>query len=134
LLRGVATADEVAACREWILSTQEQFGANRQPLEERNTYAKAFLQGLNLWVQDDGVRRFVLLRRFAKVAANLLGVDGVRLYHDQSLLKEPRGRPTPWHQDQHYWPLATRNTITMWMPLCRRFTRNGNDALRVGLP
>ena len=55
--------------------------------------------------------------RFAGVAAALLGVDGVRLYHDQALFKEPGGGPTPWHQDQVYWPLATDRTITMWMPL-----------------
>jgi hypothetical protein len=31
----------------------------------------------------------VLARRFAKVAADLLEVDGVRIDHDQSLLKPP---------------------------------------------
>ncbi len=46
-----------------------------------------------------------------------MGVEGVRLYHDQALFKEPGGGPTPWHQDQHYWPLDTNKTITMWMPL-----------------
>ena len=55
--------------------------------------------------------------RFAKAAADLLGVDGVRLYHDQALLKEPGGGHTPWHQDQFYWPFDTEKTITMWMPL-----------------
>jgi len=46
-----------------------------------------------------------------------MGVPAVRLYHDQALFKEPGGGPTPWHQDQYYWPLDTHNTITMWMPL-----------------
>jgi ectoine hydroxylase-related dioxygenase (phytanoyl-CoA dioxygenase family) len=63
------------------------------------------------------VRRYTLARRFAKVAAELMGVDGVRIYHDQALFKEPGGGPTPWHQDQHYWPLDTDNTVTLWMPL-----------------
>jgi ectoine hydroxylase-related dioxygenase (phytanoyl-CoA dioxygenase family) len=39
------------------------------------------------------------------------------VYHDQALLKEPGGGITPWHQDQHYWPLATDHMLTMWMPL-----------------
>ena len=47
----------------------------------------------------------------------MLGVDAVWLYHDQALLKEPGGGPTPWHQDQFYWPLDTDGTVTMWMPL-----------------
>jgi ectoine hydroxylase-related dioxygenase (phytanoyl-CoA dioxygenase family) len=47
----------------------------------------------------------------------LMGADGVRLYHDQALIKEPGGKPTPWHQDHYYWPLETVQTITMWMAL-----------------
>jgi hypothetical protein len=27
------------------------------------------------------------------------------------------GGPTPWHQDQYYWPLESDRTVTMWMPL-----------------
>ncbi len=72
---------------------------------------------MNLWTKDTSVRKFVLARRFARIAAELMGVKGVRLYHDQALFKEAGGGPTPWHQDQHYWPLATDKTITMWMPL-----------------
>jgi ectoine hydroxylase-related dioxygenase (phytanoyl-CoA dioxygenase family) len=68
-------------------------------------------------VHDARVRAFVFARRFARVAAELLEVDGVRLYHDQALFKEPRGGYTPWHQDQNFWPLDTDRTITMWMPL-----------------
>ncbi len=117
LLRGVATSEEVAAYRPVILAARDQFGAEMAPMEQRDTYGKAFLKGMNLWEKDAGVRRFVLSRRFAKLAADLLGVQGVRIYHDQALLKEPGGGITPWHQDQHYWPLDTDQTVTMWMPL-----------------
>ncbi|MGD0361714.1 MAG: phytanoyl-CoA dioxygenase family protein [Bryobacteraceae bacterium] len=117
LLRNVASAEEVAAYRMVILAAREQFGAERTPLENRDTYGRAFLKGLNLWPKDEGVRQFVLAGRFAKIAADLLDAEGVRVYHDQALLKEPGGGITPWHQDQHYWPLDTDKTITMWMPL-----------------
>lgn len=117
LLRGVATNEEVPAYRPVILEARDKYGAEAVPLEQRDTYGKAFLKGMNLWPKDEGVKRFVLARRFAKIAAELLGVDGVRVYHDQALLKEAGGGLTPWHQDQHYWPLATDDTITMWMPL-----------------
>ena len=80
-------------------------------------YGKAFLKGMNLWLKDEGLRRFVLAGRFAKIAADLLGVEDVRVYHDQALRKEPGGGITPWHQEQHYWPLDADNTIAMWMPL-----------------
>jgi hypothetical protein len=117
MLRRVATPEEVVAYRPVILNAREMHGAERTPIEQRDTYGKAFLKGMNLWTKDEGVRRFVLARRFGKIAAELLGVQGVRVYHDQALIKEPRGGITPWHQDQHYWPLDTSNTVTMWMPL-----------------
>jgi ectoine hydroxylase-related dioxygenase (phytanoyl-CoA dioxygenase family) len=67
--------------------------------------------------EDAAAARFTLARRFARIAADLMGVDGVRIYHDQALYKEPGGGLTPWHQDQFYWPLDGVKTVTMWMPL-----------------
>jgi hypothetical protein len=109
--------DEVAAYRPVINHAADAYNTESRPIEERDTYGKAFLQIMNLWTKDEAVRRYVFARRFAKIAAELMGVSGVRLYHDQALFKEPGGGPTPWHQDQYYWPLGTDNTITMWMPL-----------------
>ena len=117
VVRSLASTDEVAAYRPVIEAATHRHSVETRPIEERDTYGKAFLQVTNLWRVDEGVRRFVLARRFAKVAAELMGVDGVRLYHDQALFKEAGGGPTPWHQDQYYWPLDTDRTITMWMPL-----------------
>jgi ectoine hydroxylase-related dioxygenase (phytanoyl-CoA dioxygenase family) len=87
------------------------------PLAERDTYNRAFLQVMNLWQHAEAVKRLVHSRRLAQVAARLLGVDGVRLYHDQALYKEPGGGITPWHADQYYWPFTTDRTITVWIPL-----------------
>jgi ectoine hydroxylase-related dioxygenase (phytanoyl-CoA dioxygenase family) len=63
------------------------------------------------------VRPFSLAPRFARIAAELMGVASVRIYHDQALFKEAGGGLTPWHQDQQYWPLDGVRCITMWMPL-----------------
>ncbi len=87
------------------------------PLEERSTYDRAFLQVMNLWEHSAVVQEFVLGRRLARIAAELLQVSGVRLYHDQSLYKEPGGGITPAHADQYYWPLASDRTVTAWIPL-----------------
>lgn len=88
-----------------------------RPLEARSTYDRAFLQVMNLWQHDAAVRQFALGKRLARLAAGLLEVSGVRLYHDQSLYKEPGGGITPAHADQYYWPLASDRTITAWIPL-----------------
>jgi ectoine hydroxylase-related dioxygenase (phytanoyl-CoA dioxygenase family) len=87
------------------------------PLEARNTYDRAFLQVMNLWQSSETVKRFVFGQRLAHIAATLMGVRGVRLYHDQSLYKEPSGGITPAHADQYYWPLASDKVITVWIPL-----------------
>ena len=110
-------AESIAPFRDAIVATADRNSRETRPLDERDTYGKAFLQIFNLWTLDDTVRRFVLAPRFADVAARLLGVEKVRLYHDQALFKEAGGGITPWHQDQHYWPLDTDRTITLWMPL-----------------
>ncbi len=117
VVRGLASGAEIDRFRPAIVATARRRNVETRPLAERGTYGRAFLQTPNLWQHDETVRRFVFARRFAAVAAQLMGVAGVRLYHDQALFKEPHGGLTPWHQDQVYWPLATTHTITMWMPL-----------------
>jgi ectoine hydroxylase-related dioxygenase (phytanoyl-CoA dioxygenase family) len=87
------------------------------PLENRSTYGKAFLQLFNLWCENSTVKELVFSKRIAKIAANLMQVDGVRMYHDQALFKEAGGGITPWHADQYYWPLSSDKTITAWIPL-----------------
>ena len=99
--------------------TRQTLALNTQTaaLEERSTYDRAFLQVMNLWQSSGVVRRFVFGQRLAGIAAALMGVQSVRLYHDQSLYKEPSGGITPAHADQYYWPLASDKTITVWIPL-----------------
>jgi ectoine hydroxylase-related dioxygenase (phytanoyl-CoA dioxygenase family) len=87
------------------------------PLEQRSTYGKAFLQLFNLWKEDEVVKQFVFSKRMAKIASDLMQVNGVRIYHDQALFKEGGGGITPWHADQYYWPLETDKTVTAWIPL-----------------
>ena len=103
--------DEVISARVEALNEVET------PLEDRDTYGKAFLQLMNLWVEDTGVKGLIFSKRIAKIAADLMRVDGVRLYHDQALYKEAGGGITPWHADQFYWPLSNDRTVTAWIPL-----------------
>lgn len=117
LVRHILSEEEVKAYEPVIVKAAEHYNTEKRKLAERDTYGKAFLQIMNLWRHDEQVKKFVLAKRFAKIAADLMGVKNVRLYHDQALFKEAGGGRTPWHIDQYYWPLDTPNTITMWMPL-----------------
>ncbi|MEM7626709.1 MAG: phytanoyl-CoA dioxygenase family protein [Planctomycetota bacterium] len=85
--------------------------------DEKNTYDRAFIQVGNLWTHSGVARRFSFSQRLARIATELLGVSGVRMYHDQALYKEPAGGFTPWHVDQQYWPVSTAMTVTAWVPL-----------------
>jgi ectoine hydroxylase-related dioxygenase (phytanoyl-CoA dioxygenase family) len=87
------------------------------PLDERTLYDQAFIQVMNLWTRNNRVREFVFGKRLARIAAELMGTRGVRLWHDQALYKEPSGAFTPWHVDQHYWPMSNPNSVTAWIPL-----------------
>ena len=137
--RDVLTQGELEPCRAVIAGAVDarreiaKGGVYQKPMQERKTYDKAFLQMVNLWEEDDGVAAFALARRFGRIAADLLGVDKVRLYHDQALFKEPGGGFTPWHQDQYYWPLSTNNTLTMWMPLVDAGVEMGTLTFASGL-
>ena len=117
MIKEILNIAEVTVYRKVINDAAYRHNTEKRKLEDRDTYGKAFLQIMNLWEADKMVKQFTLAKRFAKIAADLLGVDNVRIYHDQALYKEPGGGFTPWHQDQYYWPLNTNNTITMWMPL-----------------
>lgn len=95
-----------------------ELGANAAsvPIEQRNTYAQAFIQVSNLWEYDDTIKAFSFSKRIARIAAELLGTTGVRMWHDQALYKEPGGGFTPWHVDQQYWPMASALSVTAWIP------------------
>jgi ectoine hydroxylase-related dioxygenase (phytanoyl-CoA dioxygenase family) len=117
LIKGILTAEDVAAYQPVIANAVNKLNTETRELKDRDTYGKAFLQIMNLWRVDEEAKQFVMARRFAKIAADLLGVKNVRIFHDQALFKEPGGGPTPWHQDQYYWPVDTHDTVTMWMPM-----------------
>ncbi len=102
------------------------------PLSERNTYAKAFLQVPNIWEHSTKAKEFAFAPRLARIATELMGVTGVRMYHDQALFKEPGGGFTPWHADQFYWPLSNEHSVTAWIPLQATPVEMGPLAFCVG--
>lgn len=117
LLDDVLPAEYIPPYHDAIAQTVSGRNKETRALKDRDTYGRAFLQTTNLWEYSAKVKEYVMAKRFARIAARLLGVERVRLYHDQALFKEAGGGITPWHQDQHYWPLDTNKTITLWMTL-----------------
>jgi len=117
LLRAVASPEEVENVGSAIDRIMDDADTQKDRQGRIDDYSSLFRQVTNVWRLSEPVRSFVCAERFARIAAVLMGVRGVRLYHDQALYKPAGGKLTPWHQDQFYWPLDTEHTITMWMPL-----------------
>ena len=85
--------------------------------QEREQLGHRFGSLEMMWEQNQSVRAFVFSTRLARLAAELLGVEAVRLYHDNGLSKLPGCGRTPWHYDGHHFPIATQNVCTVWIPL-----------------
>ncbi len=68
------------------------------------------------WLDNPVIKAYVLSPRIGRISAELLNVPSVRLYHDNILSKEPGCGRTPWHYDDHHFPLATNDVVTAWIP------------------
>lgn len=110
LLRGLASPEEVAFYRQAI---NRVVNMDVHPLTKR----PGFIRVYNLWDKSKMTRAFVLARRFGQVAADLLQVDGVRLYQDQIFHKFVGDKESPLHQDNYASPVDTNLTMGLWMPL-----------------
>ena len=85
-------------------------------LAEKSLYEQSFTQCQNLWEDCPEVRPLTFHPVIAETAARLLGVEAIRIWHDQALYKEAGGRETDPHQDHPYWPIVETDTITAWIP------------------
>ena len=93
--------------------------------EDADYFGKVFDQLLNLWQTDEGVKKLMLDERLGNMAAQLAGVDGIRIWHDQALIKRPWANPTSWHLDTPFWSFSDRNAISIWVALDNATLENG---------
>ena len=79
--------------------------------------ASVFTQRLNLWKLNETVKSFMVHPELGKMICALEGIEGVRVWHDQALIKEPFANPTSWHLDNPYWSFHTRQATSIWIAL-----------------
>jgi ectoine hydroxylase-related dioxygenase (phytanoyl-CoA dioxygenase family) len=117
-LPGVFSRQEIEAFRPHLNQVVEANSAERHSMEAKVAGSNKNWKFVNnLWALDPVARRFVLSPRLGKIAADLLEVEAVRLFRDQSYFKGPGGSNTPWHQDAYFMPLDTDRILTLWVPL-----------------
>lgn len=93
--------------------------------EERDYYEGVFVQRNNLWQTDDDMRRLLMQPELGRYAADLAGIDGVRIWHDQALIKQPYANPTAFHLDVPFWSFTSVDAITVWLALDDATLENG---------
>lgn len=118
-LEGMLSGEALDYYRGLIgLAVGHRFKDDDRALNEKRVYEQSFLQAFNLWPHYPAIAEFAKAYRFADVARRLLGVDGLKLWFDQALYKEPGGRITDYHADAAFWPLQPAAlTTTMWLAL-----------------
>ena len=117
---------EVEVYRELLKDAiKERKQSDKRRLSEKSLYEQSFIQCQNLWEDYPKIRELAFNQKITKLAADLLGVDALRIWHDQALVKEKGGRKTDTHHDQPYWPIKEHETITAWIPFDKITSTNG---------
>lgn len=98
---------------------------DERALQDKTDYEQSFVQCMRLWETDPDVAPLTFHPRLAETAAQLLGVERVRIWQDQALYKEPGGRITDAHQDAPFWPIGDAPLISAWIPLDGSTIENG---------
>ena len=125
LVEGFLDEDELA---RWPSAT-DVAGAQRLAAGDGGPgdayYRRTFLQLQRLADTNDAIAELVLDRGLGEVLATLAGVDGVRVWHDQALIKPPYGNPTAWHLDNPFWSFFSHDAISIWVALDDTTVENG---------
>lgn len=93
--------------------------------EDTAYFNNVFDQLLNLWQTNDEVKDIMLDPRIGKMVATLAGVEGIRIWHDQALIKRPWANPTSWHLDTPFWSFSDRRALSIWVALDDVTLENG---------
>jgi len=88
-------------------------------------YAQVFTQCLRLADIHPGMAEIMFDEKLGRLAGTLSGVDGIRIWHDQALVKPPYGNHTAFHYDNPFWSFHSRNSISMWVALDDATLSNG---------
>ena len=136
LYRDFLSSEELTGLSDAVDQAVEQMGSRRITdegadhirdgvKEEGSYYGRTFLQRLNLYRIDETVRRIMLSPDLGKMLCQLEGIDGIRVWHDQTLQKMPWDNPTSWHMDCPNWSFHHHSAISIWIALDDANIQNG---------
>lgn len=124
LIEGFLDDQELARWRaQTDAAVAERLAATGE--REDSYYSRVFTQLQRLADTHAGVARLILDSRLGEIAATLAGISGIRVWHDQALIKPPYGNPTSWHLDDPFWSFSSRDAISIWIALDDATLENG---------
>ena len=117
LVKDILTADQVATLAAGVernLRDLSPLGMNATRPGEPG----AFVEDFRNWQRIPEYEAVLRESALAPVAGALMGARTVRLFHDHLLVKEAGTLDrSPWHQDQPYYSIDGRQTVSFWIPL-----------------
>nr|WP_067059663.1 phytanoyl-CoA dioxygenase family protein [Mucilaginibacter sp. L294] len=135
VIENFLSAEELEFWRTALSEAIEKRNGNKMPdrkevygkgdADDKSYYDNVFDQLINLWVDNDKMKQVILDERLGKMAAQLAGVQGIRVWHDQALIKKPWANPTSWHLDTPYWSFSDRRALSIWVALDDATYENG---------
>ncbi len=129
LLSGSEVDELLAAIAEALDAMGNKKVAGSSSLNEQESsdeyYDRVFLQKLNLWKVSEKIRNIFLGPEIGEMVCKLEGVDGMRVWHDQTLQKMRWANPTAWHLDNRYWSFHSKHAISIWVALDDATVQNG---------
>jgi phytanoyl-CoA hydroxylase len=129
VVRGFLNQPQLTAWREAIdnavAAVEASHPAPDSLSEEGQYYRNVFTQCVNLWKTSKAVEQLVVDPRLGKLATDISGATGVRLYHDHALVKQPWANPTNFHVDNPYDPFYSAQATMLWIALDDATLQNG---------
>lgn len=105
-----------------MITAETGDGVNK---EENDYFKNVFDQLLNLWRTNEEMKELIVSPEIGKMACELAQVDGIRVWHDQALIKKPWANPTSWHLDTPFWSFSHRKALSIWIALDDATLENG---------
>lgn len=128
VMEGFLTAAELQHWREVTeAAVRQRLGTSslNNQADPDAFYAQVFTQALNLRDIHPGMAELIFDERLGRLAGLLAGVDGMRVWHDQALIKPPYGNHTAFHFDDPYWSFYSHQAVNVWVALDDATLANG---------
>jgi len=116
VLRGVLPLEWIEEMRVAVQDILDNPGKASNDYQTKEGDGR-FYNDFFLWWRNPVFKAFMKDSPMAEIAAQVMKSKTLNFFYDQLLVKEPHSsEPTPWHQDQSYWPLTGEQIMSVWAP------------------